>query len=201
MTLQNKENGFTLIELMIAMAISTVVLGGIYGVYGAQVKQHKAQRQIAGMQQNIRAVMFLLERDIRLAGYSTADPAADAGFVAAFATPHDSCGATTDGDHIAFTVDNDNSGGIEDTTSFEMIAYRHDSSNNTVERYDAVSASWQIAAQQIESLDFVYLDESSTATAVAAEIRSVRITITAKAGSTNERRMSITHRVVCRNLG
>jgi type IV pilus assembly protein PilW len=64
-----KRNGFTLIELMVALAISSIVMAGIFSVYWAQTKSQRKQQQLVERQQNLRAALFLMERDIRLAGY------------------------------------------------------------------------------------------------------------------------------------
>jgi len=62
--------GFTLIEILIAMAISGVVLGGIYQVYTNQMRVNNTQNQVVDMQQNVRVAMYFMERDIRLAGFN-----------------------------------------------------------------------------------------------------------------------------------
>ena len=64
-----KRNGFTLIELLVAMAISSIVMAGMFSVYWTQTKSHRKQQQLVERQQNLRAALFLMERDIRLAGY------------------------------------------------------------------------------------------------------------------------------------
>jgi len=69
---------------MVAMAIATIVLAAIYAAFDVQMKRHTAEQQVVEVQQNIRAAMYLLKKDIRLAGYSPADPPANAGFVATF---------------------------------------------------------------------------------------------------------------------
>ena len=71
-----KHNGFSLIELMIAMAISTVVGLLIYQVHSRQQKSHVAQQLSVEMQQNLRAAMSFVRREIRMAGY---DPAESSG--------------------------------------------------------------------------------------------------------------------------
>jgi hypothetical protein len=86
--------------------------------------------------------VFARGLQIRMAGYSATDPASNGGFVqnfGSFGSPHDTSGATNDANNIAFTVDNDDSGAIETTTNFELIAYRRDGGSNTLERWDAVS--------------------------------------------------------------
>lgn len=66
--LQNTKKGFTLVEVMIAMAISTVVFGSIFAAYDSQQKLYITQEQVAGMQQNLRLGMYFMERDLRKAG-------------------------------------------------------------------------------------------------------------------------------------
>ena len=61
--------GFSLIELIIAMAISTTVLSGIVAVFHKQVVSHNTERLMVSMQQNVRAAASFMERDIRMARY------------------------------------------------------------------------------------------------------------------------------------
>ena len=207
--MQSRRNtaGFTLIEVMVAMAIATIVLAAIYAAFNAQMKRHTAEQQVVEMQQNIRASMYLLKKDIRLAGYSPVDPPADAGFVADFASfgsPHDGAGAITDASDIAFTMDINQNGAIDSGSSFELIAYRHDPVNMWLERYDAATGTWQRVAERIESVTFTYrrADDSVIATPVTGsnlkDIRSVGIDIQA---STGKRTMQLIDRVKCRNMG
>jgi len=64
--------GFTLIEVLIAMVISTIVAGSIFVAYKAQQETYVAQEQVAAMQQNLKAATFYMGREIRMAGYDTA---------------------------------------------------------------------------------------------------------------------------------
>ncbi len=66
------ESGFTLIELMIAMAIGIIVMAAIYQVYRSQQKSYVTQQMVIEMQQNARSAMLLMEREIRMAGYKPA---------------------------------------------------------------------------------------------------------------------------------
>ena len=86
------DRGFTLIELLMAVAIAGVVVGGVYSVYLTQQKSYLAQQEIVEMQQNLRAAMQLMEREIRMAGY----------------TPYEESGAgiqTANANSIRFTMD------------------------------------------------------------------------------------------------
>jgi len=71
-----KQDGFTLIEVMIAIGIVSIVLGGIYGAFQGQIRTFNTQEQVVEMQQNIRVARYFLERELRLAGL---DPTGNAG--------------------------------------------------------------------------------------------------------------------------
>ena len=74
--------GFTLVELMIAVAIFAGISGAAYTIYGVQQRSYLRQDQVVEMQQNIRAYLYFLEKDIRMAGYDT-NKTAGAGFLIA----------------------------------------------------------------------------------------------------------------------
>ena len=45
--------GFTLIELMVALAILGIVLAGIYSIFNTQHKSYIVQEQVVDSQQNV----------------------------------------------------------------------------------------------------------------------------------------------------
>ncbi len=63
------ERGFTLIEIMVSMVISSLVVAGIYGVYTIQQRSYTVQGQVTEMQQRLRSAVDFMTRDIRMAGY------------------------------------------------------------------------------------------------------------------------------------
>ncbi len=63
------KRGFSLIEMMTAIALAGMVLAGIYTMYFTQTKSHATQQVVVDMQQGIRLGMFLMEKEIRMAGY------------------------------------------------------------------------------------------------------------------------------------
>ncbi|MDY6989024.1 MAG: prepilin-type N-terminal cleavage/methylation domain-containing protein [Thermodesulfobacteriota bacterium] len=64
--------GFTLIEVLIAMVMSAIVTSAVFMAYRTQQECYVAQEQVAAMQQNLKAAMFYMGREIRMAGYDTA---------------------------------------------------------------------------------------------------------------------------------
>jgi prepilin-type N-terminal cleavage/methylation domain-containing protein len=67
-----KENkGVTLIELMVALVISAVLVAGTYSIFISQQRTYIAQDQIVAAQQDGRAALTIMAKDIRMAGMLT----------------------------------------------------------------------------------------------------------------------------------
>jgi prepilin-type N-terminal cleavage/methylation domain-containing protein len=66
--LVNRSFGFSLIEMLIAMSVGLVVLGGAVSMYTSGVQATWAVSQRAQMQQDSRAAFDLITQDISLAG-------------------------------------------------------------------------------------------------------------------------------------
>ncbi|MDM8535793.1 prepilin-type N-terminal cleavage/methylation domain-containing protein [Desulfobacterales bacterium HSG17] len=64
------ESGFTLIEVLIALAIFSIIIVGVIEVFVNSNKTYMMQDDIATMQQNIRIAKMFIERDIRMADAS-----------------------------------------------------------------------------------------------------------------------------------
>jgi len=66
-----EEQGVTLIELMIALVISTILVGGTYSIFISQQRTFAVQDQVVGAQQDGRAALTIMAKDIRMAGMLT----------------------------------------------------------------------------------------------------------------------------------
>jgi len=207
------DQGLTLIELMIAMTIFLLVIGGIYSTFQSQHKSYLMQEEVAAMQQNIRAAMFYLTKEIRMAG---CDPTGNAG--AGIVTANANSLSFTE-DVRGDADDSDPDGATNDPN--ESIVYSL-SGNNLVRD---TGGGNQVVAENIDALDFVYLDADGNSTATLTDIRSVEITIVARtsralrptkdnnlyynqqgtqilgAQNDNFSRKSMTTFIKCRNLG
>jgi type IV pilus assembly protein PilW len=203
--LNNK--GFTLAELLVGLFVSGIVMTTILSAYYTQNKSYAVQDQLAAMVQNLRAAMDIMIRETRMAGY---DPTgnADARIVVA------------DQASLTITEDMNGDGSI---TGDESITYSLADSDgdgdNDLERNS------NLIAENIDALDFVYLDENDASTTIPSEIKSIQITMVAKTqkvdqgyhdtitytnqggapifGPANDsfRRRRLTAEVKCRNLG
>jgi prepilin-type N-terminal cleavage/methylation domain-containing protein len=65
--------GFTLIEMMISMALLGTIMIGVYNVYLSQQRQSLIQEDVVELQQNIRVVMDNITRDMRMSGFLNMD--------------------------------------------------------------------------------------------------------------------------------
>jgi prepilin-type N-terminal cleavage/methylation domain-containing protein len=63
--------GFTLIELLVAIALGMVILAGLFRTFKVQQDSYVIQDQVSAMQQNLRAAMYMITRDLQMAGYYT----------------------------------------------------------------------------------------------------------------------------------
>ena len=64
-------SAFTLIELMMAVLISTIITSALFGLFKIQSRQLMHQDQQMAMHQNLRFAADILSRSARMAGYGT----------------------------------------------------------------------------------------------------------------------------------
>lgn len=65
----NDSKGITIIELLIAFVIFSMLIAGIYRFFVVQGRAYSVQDHVVETQQNIRSSMEILLRDLRMAGY------------------------------------------------------------------------------------------------------------------------------------
>ena len=167
--------GLTLIELMVAMAISGIVMTGVYSVYGSQTRSYNTQQLTVDMQENLRVALELMQEDLRLAG-SDRTGEADAGFSAAelttFTISMDITGGEDDG------IDNDHNYLIDEAEEWyngtindpgEVVTW---TLNGTTLRRNNTNVAFNI-----QQLNLIYLDNTGAVTANLDQIKSVVITL------------------------
>jgi type IV pilus assembly protein PilW len=163
-----RADGFSLVELLIAMAVGLVVLGAMYSVFTIQNKTFSNQEQIVEMQQNARAAMDMMSREIRMAGYDPAGVNSDSN------PSNNFSGVTVNASQIQIQADLDGSGVI-DTTSQENIVYAFDAANKKITRN--IGAGAQSFVENVDPVTFTYLDGKVN---VPPTPSAVRITITGR---------------------
>lgn len=68
---KKRKAGFTIIELMVTLSISSILIAAAYRTFSAQQKVYHVQNEVMEMQQGVRVAMDILVRDIRMAGFSS----------------------------------------------------------------------------------------------------------------------------------
>jgi type IV pilus assembly protein PilW len=167
-----KKRGYTILELLVAIAISGIFMGTIYSAYISQQRSTLGHEQVSAMQRNLRSAMYYMEKEIRMAG---CDPTGktNAGIIQANANL------------MQFTGDIDGDGtiGTDENITYSVL------SNNLVRNGTTIG-------ENIDALNFVYLDGDSPPNALnpgitdvsassIPNIRSVQVTVLARTGKEN----------------
>ncbi|MCG8550274.1 MAG: prepilin-type N-terminal cleavage/methylation domain-containing protein [Desulfobacterales bacterium] len=232
----NNQKGFTLIELMMTLVIGAMIAGAAYATYSSQQKVYYTQDQVAEMQQNLRAAFSIIAIELRMAGY---DPTGSGNFSI---TP-------TDAGRIEFETDKDEDGDSDDEDSTNDsdetvvigLSPSVDADGDGIPDADGDgdgvpdlvtigiktgTGGYQDIAENIQAIEFLYIDGNGAVTATDTDIRSVQITILAASPKTdtsftnttqyqppspstqtwgpyndNHRRRLMSLRIRCRNLG
>ena len=199
---KNKQSGFTLVELLIAMTIGLIILAALSSTFLMQRKIYDVQEQIVEMVQTARAAMDMMTREIRMAGYDPAGATFD--------------GITYDADQLQIETDINGDGNIlNDDGSYdsnEHIVYKYydkDSSYSYQIKRKTGGGYFQPFAENIQSFTFEYLDSAGGATTTTANIRQIRITIKARtsradadySANNGYRTHTLTSLITPRNLG
>jgi type IV pilus assembly protein PilW len=193
---KNKESGFTLVEMLIAMTIGLIILAALSSTFLMQRKTYDIQEQIVEMVQTARAAMDMITREIRMAGY---DPTG-AGFD----------GITYSTSQLQIRADLDGSGSTDGTNENIRYAYYDEHSSYPYQtKRKTGNGNFQPFAENIQSFIFDYLDSSGSTTTATSDIRQIRITITARTSKADAdysanngyRTHTLTSFITPRNLG
>src|SRR5512139_1837541 len=171
-----KSNGLTLVELMIALLVSSVLLGALYRTFVGQQEAYAVQEQVVDTQQNVRAALDQMITEVRMTGYRK-DILASMGKIKEFT-------------QLITPVNNANYVGHNDDQITIIIAdkaitykLQPGTSGPILVRDENTGAGGQLMAENVENLQFRYTLFDGTVTDSPANpetIRMVQVTITAK---------------------
>ncbi len=168
-SLKNNEQGFTMMELVVGLAISLILMGIAVKIFLVQQKSYNVQGQLSEMQQNIRAATDMIVRETKMAGY---DPT-DLGF--------DGIGNNSSATSIQILADLD---GTETTTGTnEDITYKYYGDPDfQIKRKGSTGGNFQPLAENIQVFTLSYFNANSVdiGTSTPADIRQIKITITGR---------------------
>lgn len=165
------QDGVTLTELMVALVMGLATIAAVYSIHLVQVKQRIVQEDVMAMQQNARAAMDLMTRELRMAGYDPMGVNRDGG------SSNDFFGVAYHPAELHITSDLSGNGLLNDSN--ESIVFLHDASTLTLRR-KVGKGGRQPVAEHIQSLVIQYFDEDFRPTTDSNHIRMVELTLTAQ---------------------
>jgi type IV pilus assembly protein PilW len=174
------QKGFTLTELLVAMGLSLIVLGAVYGVYRVQAHTVRAQEFKMEAQEDARAALDMMTREIRNAGFfpvGACPQSVNNGLVAA--TPA----------ILQFVYDADGNGNCTGTVATgqpadENVTYALTGGNIT-RAVNGGAAPPLTAGNVTNTIMFTYFDNAGIATTTLANIKRVSITVSVQSRSTD----------------
>ena len=183
---KNRAQGFTLIEVLVALAIAGIVLSAIYAIFVSQSKTYSTQDQLVELQQSLRYSMSFMEREIRQTGYNPG------GLTEATAETdgidNDCDGTTDEADNTATLLVNESEAIGFLGASVSSVSFSQDENGDGTACGGKESITYALSGtflerngtplrDNIEVLNFVYLaEDGGLATSIEA-IRSVQIAI------------------------
>lgn len=200
--------GITLIELMVAMGVAGIVLMAIYSAYHTQTLMNRKQTVVLNMQQNLRGGLYLLEREIRMAGYDqnntgnfgiTSISDVNGNSSIRFTADLNEDGVLTAADTISFSMyDSSTSpsvgmtdlgmaigGGVRQVAAESIqalfLAYAYDNDGDGLLQSAGGNIIWAFDSDNDNDLDWDLTNDQALATDVAVgSIRAVRVWLLAR---------------------
>jgi prepilin peptidase dependent protein B len=191
LSINTRNRGFTLIELMVSLVLGLVVIGGVMGVFMSTYQANSQNIKAIRLNEEMRAVVSLMSRDIRRAGSKTIDWTTTAWYVTAnpmstatawvvskqTGAPDNSCIRLAYSISATGTANTTNRFGYRlDPTTGAIRTYRHDTAAN----WGCNGASWEAITDQniawIQSLSFTVTKEPGL---TGVEVRTVIVNLRA----------------------
>lgn len=179
--------GFTLVELLIVLVISSVISMALFSSYKYQQDSQINQDEVVRMQQNLRASSYYLTTELRMAGF---DPTgkADAGITDAspgaftFTQDLNEDGKIGTDEDITYSLKYNDGGTVKDADDDD------DGVLNAGLKFASLYREGQPVADNLNGVEFLYTLKSGTQTTTPGasqydDIRSVTVSILAQ---TNE---------------
>lgn len=178
--------GLTLIELMIVLALSLVLMGAVYLAFHAQQVSGNEQQQVASVQQDLRAVMLAIEKDLRNAGCDPLFVNTPTNTIFGIQTP-----LANDSLTVSYDLDADGTLDTGEQITYALV-------DGVLQRTSGPATI--TLADNIEQLEFTYLDIDGVSTNNLSDIRSIEVRVAMK-GMNGKVERTLNRRIKCRNMG
>jgi len=160
-----RREGFTLIEVLIASLIMIIIVVGALSIYVKSNRTATDQQQYVQTQQDVRAAMYYLSRDVRMAGQGLPSNFL---WAAVQGTDNENQGETIRPDRVRFM------GNIEEPLRLSIQKYMGSSSNTTLLDFSLEQNTYP-DSYYIGKIVMVFPNPNSTCTGAAfRQISSVR---------------------------
>lgn len=162
--------GFTLIEMVVALGLSLVTVSAVYTLYVSELRAQLVREDMLEMQQQARVVMDVVSREILMAGYDPRGANNDVDL------SNDFLGITFDPGRLLIKADLNGNGLLTDAN--ESIIFVFDVGTHTLRRN--TGGGNQPFGENIESFVVEYFDQGGNPAVDSTSIRQVKITVTAR---------------------
>ena len=155
----NRDKGVTLIELMIVLVIAGLLVGGIYTLFATQQRSYYVQDRVTGIQQDGRAVLNIMARDIRMAGFVTG-----AGSAGGFSDDSGAFFLSSDpaGDTFTYAIEPENSNTAPDKLTvvlgIEELGVVDDGTSGNLVKFENLDSNTPFANAVTNNVAFVAFD-------------------------------------------
>ena len=163
-------NGFTLIEMIVALGLSLVTVGAVYSLYVRELQAQYVREDRLEMQQQARVVIDVVSRETLMAGFDPRRVNGDSD------PSNDFLGITYDPERLVIKADLNGNGVIADP--HESIIFVFDAKTHTLRRN--TGGGNQPFGENIESFLVEYFDQGGHPTVESSKIKQVKITVTAR---------------------
>ncbi len=162
--------GFTLIEMVMALALSFVTVTAVYSLYVSELRAQNVREDRLDMQQQARVVIDVVSRELLMAGFDPRGVNRDVDL------SNDFQGVTYHHDRLIIKADLSGNGLIVDAN--ESIIFVYDAKTHTLRRN--TGGGNQPFGENIESFLVEYFDQEGNLTTQSSAIRQVGIAVTAR---------------------
>lgn len=157
MRIRINKKGFTLIEILIAMAISCFVVIALYQTFSLQQKSYGIQENVAAMQQTLRVSLLMLTDDLRMAGFDS-QLSGNFGITDIQARDIDNNADSTlaGNSSITFTVDWNEDGGIDENETIQYSVYDFIDTDGNLDLARDNGGGRQLFAENVQKFGMAY---------------------------------------------
>ena len=148
--------GFSLVELIVVVGISTIVLAGVAGLFMTTNEVYTVQDQMVRIQQDLRNDLTRLTNDIRMAGLNPTGDADCAGINTANET----------GIRLRYDYD-------EDGTCNVDRDYQYDNSTKELEVQRGGGGGYQTISEDIDTVAFSYVMGNGTTLSSTTDFQDI----------------------------